>query len=733
MDTSLIILNIAILLAAALAMGMLFQRLKQSVITAYLLIGVLAGPFGLGFITEAKQINILAEVGVILLMFTLGLTFSPKKIIRLGTKALGGGSLQIILTLGATLAVTSLLDWDTYSGIYLGCLIALSSTAIVIKVLMDHAMLHTLHGRIIVSILLIQDLSVIPMVTILPVIQGSAGSVVVPLLIALGKAAVFLTALVLFSWKIVPRMLHWIASSGSRELFLLAVIALCLGTAALSDQFGLSFALGAFIAGIVIGGSEYSHQILADVMPLRSGFLCLFFVSIGMLFDPLFIVRRPLDVLFLVTAILVGKFIIAAVACLIVKYPLRTALLIGIGLAQIGEFSFILVKLGLDQGLISEYLYTLTISAAIITMLVAPLLIKISPVIVDRLGRCKILKKILSAQIDPDLEDRARTKKDHVIICGYGPIGMTLGQVLNELKFPFLALELNAKTVEAMRGIDIPCFYGDATSYEVLKKANAEHARTVVVTLLDDPATQAIIRNARMLNPKVFIVVLTRFSQEVEELFEVGADEVIQEEFESSLEVLVRTLKNLGIEETRIKQEVNTIRVERHDVLKSRYFGPPSLSQTLSPRVITTKLTSATKEEAIKELIELAARMGKVTDKHELLNRVVEREKIDTTGIGKGIAIPHARSFAVNGVVVCLGLSHQGIDFEAADERPAHLIFLIAAEEKRNTDYLNILSSIACTFDNNQFRKKVLASRSPEQIISLIAAREEELFKEKKS
>jgi len=720
-----VLINIAIVLLAAFLSGLIFRRFKQSIIVAYLISGIIIGPYGLGIIKAPDQIDILSEIGIILLMFILGLSFPPKKIIHLGTKALLGGVFQISFTVIGSVGFTFFLGWTPFNGFMFGNLLALSSTAIVIKVLNDSAMIDSLHARLMVSFLVVQDVAAILMIAILPSLSSGSGSqLLIPVLISLVKGIAFLIAILLLNRKLIPQCQFWVATIGGKELFLIGTIIFCLGMAIISQGIGLSSALGAFLAGLIVSESEFNYQILAGMVPFRDAFLCIFFVALGMLLDPRFFIHYPGQVVFLFLAIIIGKFIFTALATWLTRYPLKTAVLVGMGLAQMGEFSFILVKMGMQYNLVNEHFYSLSLTAALLTMLFTPLLIKKSPLLIDRLNRISFLEKWLRGQDDAELSEQKKVWKNHVILCGYGSVGITLGRVLNAKNIPFIALDLNAQTVLKMRGLGIDCFYGDATSPDVLKKTQIENARLLVITIPDPLEAEATVKNVKSLNPDCHILVRSRFSKEIEELYDYGADEVVQEEFETSLTILARALRYLTIEKKEIRKELKIIRIERDELTKTLYFGPLTFSKLLPATKIILDIKARTKEEAIKEIMENIGFTPKIHNKEELIHRILEREEIEVTSIGDGVAIPHARTNTVNGVFTCLGISRKGVDYGAIDGKPVHIIIILGASESAQDTYLNTLGSVAAMFNDKQFRKNIITCKEASQVVQLLRKRE---------
>ncbi len=729
MHTSQALIIISLVLLAAFCSGLLFRRLQQSTIVAYLLSGIIIGPHCLKIVSDPEQINVLGEIGIILLMFILGLGFPPKRIFTMGYRALLGGTLQILLTVLGTISLSLFLGWSLVVGVFVGSLAALSSTAIVIKVMNDLAVIDSIHGRLMVWYLIIQDLAAVLMIAVIPSLAGDAGAgILVPVLLSLAKGLAFLALFLLFNRTYVPRLQYWVASVGGKELFLIGTIIFCLGTALITELVGLSFALGAFVAGLVVSDSEYNYQIRAGMVPFRDIFLCIFFVALGMLLDPGYFIDNPGRVLAVTLGIIVLKFLYTFAATCIARYPIKTALYTGIGLAQVGEFSFVIVQMEYQYRLVSDDIFYLITTASLLTMAITPFLLRISPQAVERLSRLFVWLKPLVEDSDEEFMMPEDALRDHVVICGYGPIGITIGRVLKAKGLPFVALELNAQTVTKMRRLGVNCFYGDATSPEVLKKVHIERARLAVVTVPDPFSAEATVKTVRNLNPGCFILARTRFSRELDELYDHGADAVVQEEYEAGLSMLARALTVLKVPDHDITQEVETIRVERDELTKTCVLAPEALSKRLSPDRIILRLKARSKEEAIRELIEAAIHSSRTGEPDTITQAVLEREQIESTGIGDGIAIPHARTEAVPDICICLGTSLKGIEYNAVDGKPVHILLLLVANEAAHDLYVNTLSSIASLFNDGPFRQNIIRCADPAQVIMRIKEREKTLL-----
>jgi CPA2 family monovalent cation:H+ antiporter-2 len=561
----------------------LFHRLRQPAIVGFLASGVLMGPHGLSLIADVHQVELLAEIGVVLLLFTIGLEFSISKLNQMRQLVLGGGSLQVLGTILLIGGGAWLLGLPPAQAVFFGFLLALSSTAIVLKILMNRGEIDSPQGRFAVGILIFQDLCVVPLMLLTPVLSGKEATSAVAILLVLGKVALTVTLIFSLSRLVVPRLLFEVVKMRSPEVFIISIILICLGTAWATSQIGLSLALGAFLAGMVIAESEYSHQVLTNILPLRDGFISLFFISVGMLMDVRTLLNHPLEVAGTLSAILIVKTVVVVGSVLVLGYPLRVAVLVGCALAQVGEFSFVLSRVGWEWGLITPQLNQYFLSASVISLLLTPFAIHISPKLAGGIGRLRWVERWFPGRKFEELKPEQVDIRDHVIIVGYGPGGRNLSRVLKAIEVPYCILELNGETVRRMRQNGEPIYYGDAASPEVLKHLVIHHARALVVAVSDPASIRRAVRVARDLNPRLYIIVRTRYMAEIDELYCLGADEVISEEFETSIELFARVLRRYHIPRTVIGEQIEKIRQERYEML--RQLEGPRLAQAELTRI----------------------------------------------------------------------------------------------------------------------------------------------------
>ena len=555
-------LDLLIILVVAVAGGMLARRARLPVLLGYLVGGIVVGPYGFGLVKDLETVHVLANIGVILLLFTLGLEFSFKELMRISKIAILGGIAQILLTAAVGLVLGKLLGWAILEAVFFGFLIALSSTVIVLKTLMERGELDTRHGRIMIGILLVQDLSVVPLMIILPAMGGGEGALWLSLGLATLKAVIFIGVMIVLGIWVLPWLLGRVAKERSGELFLLTVITLCLAAAFGTFFFGLSAAFGAFVAGLLVSQSAFARQALANIVPLRDTFVAIFFISLGMLVEPRFVASNIAVIAIIVAVIIVAKFIICFLVPWFSGHSFKTALFVGAGLIQIGEFSFILAGMGIESGIISPYLYSLTLGSAIITMLLTPFAFGFASFLYRRLSQGERIGRLVSARLDPGWQKEQWQLSGHAVICGYGRVGRGLAKVLERRKFSYLAIDLDPQVISGLRAKGIPCIYGDASNPKILTHAQLNKARVLVCTFPDFIAVELATRNALKINPRLDIVARVRRDADAEILRNIGVAELVRPEFETSLEITRHTLHRFGLTSIEIQYILNGLRGE---------------------------------------------------------------------------------------------------------------------------------------------------------------------------
>jgi len=560
--------DVLIIFTVSIGVVFLFQKLRLPSIAGFLVAGTLVGPYGLNLVSDRGQVEALAEVGVILLLFTIGLEFSLKQMKSSRRLLMVGGSIQVTGAVGLGTLAGLIVGLPIQEAFFWGLLLSLSSTAIVFKALGERGEADTVHGRSTIGILIFQDLAVVPMILITPLLAGLVTGGIQPVALTLVKSFVAVILIVIGARVVAPWVLGHIARVRSRELFLLTIIVLGLGTAWLTSLVGLSLALGAFIAGLLISESEYSHQALAEILPFRDSFISLFFVSIGMLMDVRVLLNHPVLILTLVAVVLTGKLFSGAVAVLAAGAPLRSAILGGVALAQVGEFAFILAQEGQRVGLLAPSAYNLFLSLSVISMIITPFLIQWSPKLARRTEALQRLKRWWPTRLPAQPETPQVKVRDHVIIVGYGLNGRNLSRVLHEMEIPYIVLDIGADLVQSASKAGVPILYGDATNLTVLKQAGIEQARVLVIAASDPFGARRMVKQARGLNPNLHIMVRTRYLKELQELHDLGANEVIPEEFETSIEIFTLVLKTYRVPQPVILQKAEHIRREGYALLR---------------------------------------------------------------------------------------------------------------------------------------------------------------------
>jgi CPA2 family monovalent cation:H+ antiporter-2 len=566
------LIDLLILFALALVSGLIFARLRLSPIIGYLVSGMIAGPFGLHLIRNIDEVKLIAEFGVILLLFTIGLEFSVTRLLRLRSLLLKGGLAQMLISGAAFIGLGVLYGLDIKTAIPLAMALVLSSTAIVLKLLSERGEIDTAHGRMSLGILLAQDLAVVFFLVMLPLLAGQDLSFS---LWKIAKVATLLCGLLVFSRYLLQPMLLSILKSRSQELFRITILALILVTAWLTGEAGLSLELGAFLAGLALAESPYAHQALSDILPFRDTFLAIFFVSIGILVNlDLVIAQWPL-VLTATIIVSVVKFVAAALATILCRYPLRIALLSGMLLFQAGEFSFVFLKGATDLALIPDNAYQVALAVIALTMITTPLLATQA----ERWSAgIAALFGISVGEMQPEMQERTANLSGHVLIAGYGLSGRNVGQVLRRFDIPHLYVELNAENVSKGRREGEFIVYGDVASTGVLHELGVKRAKALVLAINDPAALARTISIARQNNPDLYILARTRYVAELEHLCQLGADEVIPDEFEASLQLGANLMRRFNRSEGRILHVLSELRQKHYSSMMHSEAPSHSLS-----------------------------------------------------------------------------------------------------------------------------------------------------------
>lgn len=560
-----------IILIAATVVALAFERMRLPVILGFLLAGVVIGPHGLKLITDSERIHTFADIGVILLMLTIGLEFSFSRLKGLRNLGVFGGGAQIVLSISVAILAARWWGWSYYTGFVLGAVVSLSSTAIVLKYLTDRAELDTQHGRIAVAILIFQDLAVVPLMILIGTLGVPGEAVYLRLAWAVAKAALFFAGVIVFARYLLPRLFQRIALSRSREIFLLTAVLIIMGTAWLSGLLGLSMAIGAFVAGVMFADTDFGNRLAGETIAFRHIFVSLFFVSVGLLFDLQFAAGHSVTIALVVGLVLMVNCVVTALVILFSGYSLRVALASGIILAQIGEFSFLLLNASRTAGGIDPFFYNVMLSSTFITMFLTPLLFSVQPLLLQLSQRIPLFGRPLGSG-QGSADSFCPEMMEHVILCGFGPLGMDLALAFREEGILFVIIEMNHRLVREAKNHDYPVLYGDAANEEILKQAGILRARALVVAFADPTAMAQIVRVVQVLSPGTFVAVRSRFERDVPALYELGADAVVMEELEASCEVNRVILEHLEVDPLQIEHYLNRIRQRKELNIEAAIF-----------------------------------------------------------------------------------------------------------------------------------------------------------------
>jgi len=563
--------DIVVILGLSLVVVLLFQRARLPLVLGFLITGIVAGPHGLALIKGVHEVEILAEIGVILLLFTIGIEFSLGSLVRIWRNVILGGALQVGLTVGLTFLIARAFHQASREALFMGMLVSLSSTAIVLRLLQERAEINAPQGRTGLGILIFQDMAIVPMMLFTPLLATGEGELAGPLLSLFGKGALVVVMVLVAARWIVPWVLFRVARAQSREIFLLATAAMGLTAAWLTSVAGLSLALGAFLAGLVISESEYSAQALGEVLPFKQLFISFFFVSVGMLLDLSYVAREFLTVTSATLLVLLLKAGMASLAVRLLGFSLRTAIIAGLALSQVGEFSFILSRTGIQYGLLPGDQEQLFLSVSVLTMAVTPFLIAAGPSVAEAVLRLPLPPFWVGTGLKRQETGEAfevDTLSDHLVIVGHGINGRNLAGAARVAGIPYVIIDTNADTVRRERKSGEPIIFGDAAHPAVLEHAGVERARVLVTAISDPGSTRRIAEMAKRLNPALFLLARTRYVEEMEPLYRAGADDVIPEEFETSVEILVRVLRRYLIPQIEIEEFVGGIRSGGYEMFR---------------------------------------------------------------------------------------------------------------------------------------------------------------------
>ncbi|GEO23023.1 monovalent cation:proton antiporter family protein [Cyclobacterium qasimii] len=572
--------DIVVIFGLATLVILLFMRLKLPTIIGYLLTGAIAGPYGLSLVYASTAVEVLSEIGVILLLFVIGLEFSLKSLMAIKKAVFIGGSLQVILTIGVTALISYLFGFSWNIAVFFGFLFALSSTAIVLKLLQESGQVNTISGRTTLAILIFQDIIIVPLVLFTPMLAGESDNILLSLFYLALKGALVIVLTIISAKYLIPQLLYRVAKTKNEELFLLSIIVTCFAVAYVTSLLGLSLGLGAFLAGLIISESEYSHHATGKILPFREIFLSFFFVSVGMLFDISFLAEHFLLILALVALTFIVKFIVTSIAVKSLGTSYKESFIVAFSIFQVGEFSLLLAKEGLKYELLDNTTYQFFLAISILTMIITPFVLKQRESLACRVLNIPMPQKFkdkLEKQTKvPELDLEKDLLNDHLVIIGYGLNGRNLSRAAKRAKIPYVIIEMNPETVKVEAAKGEPIIYGDAANGVVLEHVQIHKARVAVIAISNQPATSGIIENIRMASQSVFIIVRTRYVNEIESMLNQGADEVIPEEFETSIEIFTRVLYKYLVPKGEIDEFTEDVRYHNYEV-----FRTPSNERTV--------------------------------------------------------------------------------------------------------------------------------------------------------
>lgn len=562
-----LLINIVVALVVAFIGGVIARRIGLPTIVGYLLAGIAIGPFTPGFVGDTATISQLAELGVIFLMFGVGLHFSLSDLWKVRAVAIPGALGQMLFTTLLAFGLSQLWGWTVSSGIVLGLAVSIASTVVLLRGLMDNGLLNTPHGQAAVGWLVLEDLATVLILVLMPTLANTTGTFDWQgLAFTLLKASAFILLVLFVGKRLIPWILLRIAHTRSRELFILAILAITLGTAlGAAELFGVSFALGAFVAGVVVSESPLSHQVGADVFPFREAFAVLFFVSIGMLVNPIYLFNNIGHVLALTALIVVGKSIITLLLGVIFPWQGRTALVVAAGLSQIGEFSFILGQAGIGLGLLDQDQYSLILAGALLSITINPMMFRLIAPAEKWLQKQPTLWRLLDRHrpTPPPLDESIQ---GHVVIVGYGRVGRHIVNLLGQMSIPHLVIDSDAERIDEINQRQIPSLFGDASNSEVLTHAGLERARALVVAGPDEAASELVVAAARDISPTLPIIARATTEEGIKHLAELGAQDVIHPELEGGLEIVRHTLLKLDFPLQEIIRYMDAVRHDHYDM-----------------------------------------------------------------------------------------------------------------------------------------------------------------------
>ena len=559
--------DIVVIFALSTLVNYLFTRIKVPTIIGYLLTGIIAGPHLFGLIRSPHEIEIMAEIGIVLLMFTIGLEFSLEHLYKIRKVVFLGGFIQVVLTTFITLVIVHSFHIEWKAALFTGFLTALSSTAVVLKILQERSELTSNYGRTVLGILIFQDILLVPMLLFTPMLGGSDSGNQGQYLILMGKAVFIITLVFIGNRWLMPRLLRAIAMTKNQELFIMSILLICLAVALLTSTLGLSLAFGAFLAGLMVSESEYSHNAFGHLIPFKDTFSSFFFVSIGILLDLNYVAQHPVLVILTVVVVILIKSTIAGITAFFLGHTFRGVIMVGIALSQIGEFSFILARMGMDYDILSQEIYQLFLSVAVITMSVTPLHMLASKKIANGILKLPLPQGLVNG-IFPLPEIDIPEFKDHIVFIGKDSRALSLSSMAKSMNLPYVSIVFDPASARKRQQKGETVIYGDAINDPILLKGHVDKAKIIVVSVGNLITSMSILQHIRKLNAKAYVLVRTKHVEDIEELYQLGADQVIPEEFETAIELFERVLTKVNTPPREINKIVGDIRDHHYGIFR---------------------------------------------------------------------------------------------------------------------------------------------------------------------
>ncbi len=568
-----ILKDIVIIFFLSTFVNFVFTKIRIPTIIGYLLTGIIAGPHALALIHSSGQIELMAEIGIILLLFSIGLEFSLHHLLKIRRIVFWGGLLQLSATTAITMFIVRFFDIAWPTALFIGLITALSSTAVVLKILQERSEITSNYGRTVLGILIFQDVILVPLLLFVPLFADGSNDIASEGFWLILKA-IFIIGLVYVGNKwLMPKILHWIALTKNQELFFMSILLICLAIALLTSELGMSLALGAFLAGLMISESEYSHNVFGNIIPFKDLFTSFFFVSIGMLLNLNFIAENALIVIATVILVIFLKMTIGMICAFILGHTLKGTILVGLAISQVGEFSFILAELGLDHSIISPFYFQLFLSTAIITMALSPFLIQLASPLADRILKLPV-PGVLADGLFPLKQIAIPQLKNHLVLIGKDSRALNLSVMAKYMKMPYISIVFDPAIARERQEKGETVIYGDAVNEPILRKAQVGHAQVVIISIGDLIPAMVVTEKVRILNKHAEILVRTRYVEDIEELYKLGANQVVPEEFETAIDLFERVMKKYLIPQKEIDIAIEKIREDNYGIFREK--GPES-------------------------------------------------------------------------------------------------------------------------------------------------------------